>query len=415
MEWSELRERHRRGESISTLAKEYGLTRNTVRKYLAVDKPPTYPKREVPTSLLDPHKDYIRGRLAECDLSVKRLLVEIRQQGYAGGYTILKDFVLPIKKDRAVRAEIRFETPAGEQGQVDWIDLGRHSMDGEAVHLNCFVLVLGYSRAAYIEFTDNVRTETFLQCHLNAFQYLGGFPRTLLYDNTKNVVLRRDLIASRSTFNPLFADFSSALGFTPRLCRPGINGAKTKGKVENFIKFVQKDFFIGCRFDSLNDINAQAVAWLATANARVHGTTHEVPVERLGLEGLTPLDPMRPYIVVQIEKRKVTSDCFVSYRGSKYSVPWQYAGRECQLHLRFGHFDVMIDGEAVTRHEVVPGRRTVRVKEHFAGLQKLKRDINLEKHQKRMGVVFDPIRVNAPKVETRELAYYEKFAEERRR
>jgi len=409
MEWAEMRERHKRGESISRLAEEYGLTRNTVRKYVQAERPPKY-SRGSKASIIAPFEDYIRGRLAECDVSAKRILEEIRAMGYSGGYTLVKDFVLPIKQDRAVQAEIRFETRPGEQAQVDWIDLGRHDIDGEVVHLYCFTMVLGYSRYAYAEFTDNVRTETFIQCHLNGFQFFDGLPQTILYDNTKNVVLTRALKSSESTFNPFYSDFARHHDITPRLCRPGIAGARTKGKVERFIQYLQKDFFIGRSFESLNDINSQLVAWLGKANDRVHGTTHIAPSQRMKEEGLRPLDLTRPYIVTMVEFRKVTRDCFVSYKGSKYSVPWQFAGRECQLHIRFGKFDVMVDGEVVARHETVPGQRTVRIKEHFEGLYKLKRDENLERHRKRMGVVFDPVRVQLPEVQVRDPSYYDRFA-----
>ena len=409
MEWAELRERHRRGESISHLAGEFGLTRNTVRKYVQAETPPKYSRERRPT-VITPFEDYIRARLAECDLSARRIMEEIVEKGYRGGYTAVKDFVLPIKRDRAVRAEIRFETAPGEQAQVDWIDLGRHHIDGEPVHLYCFTMVLGYSRYAYAEFTDNVRTETFVQCHLDAFRCFDGFPRTMLYDNTKNVVLLRALKSSESTFNPLYRDFVQYHGITPRLCRPGIQGAKTKGKVERFIRYIEGDFFIGRAFGSLNDLNSQLIVWLSKANDRVHGTTYAVPSERLKEEGLRPLDPSRPYLVTVVEFRKVTRDCFVSYKGCRYSVPWRYAGRECQLHVRFGKFDVMIDGEVVARHEVMPGSRTIRVKEHFAGLLKVKRDENLERHQRRMGIVYDPVLIHAPEVQVREPSYYDQFA-----
>mgnify|MGYP003754548079 CR=1 FL=1 len=347
--------------------------------------------------------------MAECDLSARRIMEEIEAKGYRGGYTAVKDLVLPIKRDRAVRAEIRFETRPGEQAQVDWIDLGKQGIDHETVHLYCFTMVLGYSRYAYAEFTDNVRTETFVQCHLNAFRYFDGLPRTVLYDNTKNVVLLRALKSSESTFNPLYQDFAQHHGITPRLCRPGIAGARTKGKVERFIQYLERDFFIGRSFDSLNDINWQLIVWLSKANSRVHGTTNAVPCERLKEEGLRPLGLERPYLVTLVEFRKVTRDCFVSYRGARYSVPWRYAGRECQLHVRFDRFEVLVDGEVIARHEVVPGPRTIRVKEHFAGLNKIKRDENLERHRKRMGVVFDPLLV-PPEVQVREPSYYERFA-----
>jgi len=410
VEWAEMRERYHQGESISKLANEYGLTRNTVRKYVGSIKPPKYHVGLAKPSLLDPFKPYIDAVLKEYNISASRIFEDIKKMGFEGGYGIVKTYVRPIKQDRAVRAEIRFETKPGEQAQVDWIDLGRHEVDGEVVHLYCFTMVLGYSRYAYAEFTDNVRTETFIQCHLNGFQFFDGLPQTILYDNTKNVVLTRALKSSESTFNPFYSDFARHHDITPRLCRPGIAGARTKGKVERFIQYLQKDFFIGRSFESLNDINSQLIVWLGKANGRVHGTTHVVPSERLKEEGLRSLDPTRPYIVTMVEFRKVTRDCFVSYRGSKYSVPWQYAGRECQLHIRFGKFDVMVDGEIVARHETVPGQRTVRIKEHFAGLYKLKRDENIERHKKRMGVVFDPVRVRVPDVQVREPSYYDQFA-----
>lgn len=410
VEWAEMRERHRRGESISKLAKEYGLTRNTVRKYVGSVEPPKYHLGGEKPSFLNSFKPYIDAVLAEYNVSARRIFEDIQKMGFEGGYGIVKTYVRPIKQDRAVRAEIRFETKPGEQAQVDWIDLGRHEVDGEVVHLYCFTMVLGYSRYAYAEFTDNVRTETFIQCHLNGFHFIDGLPQTILYDNTKNVVLTRALKSSESTFNPLYSDFARHHDITPRLCRPGISGARTKGKVERFIQYLQKDFFIGRSFESLNDINSQLVTWLMKANDRVHGTTHVVPSQRLKEEGLRPMDPARPYIVTLVEFRRVSRDCFVSYKGSKYSVPWKYAGRECQLHVRFGMFDVMVEGEVVTRHETVPGNRTVRVKEHFAGLYKLKRDENLERHKKRMGVVFDPVRIQVPDVQVREPSYYDQFA-----
>jgi len=320
VEWAEMRERHRQGESISKLANEYGLTRNTVRKYVGSIKPPRYRVGLAKPSLLDPFKPYIDAVLKEYNISAKRIFEDIKEMGFEGGYGIVKTYVRPIKQDRAVRAEIRFETKPGEQAQVDWIDLGRHEIDGEVIHLYCFTMVLGYSRYAYAEFTDNVRTETFIQCHLNGFQFFDGLPQTILYDNTKNVVLTRALKSSESTFNPFYSDFARHHDITPRLCRPGIAGARTKGKVERFIQYLQKDFFIGRSFESLNDINSQLVVWLGKANDRVHGTTHEVPRARLKEEGLRPLDLTRPYIVTMVEFRKVTRDCFVSYKGSKYSV-----------------------------------------------------------------------------------------------
>ena len=174
VEWAEMRERHRHGESISRLAEEHGLTRNTVRKYVNAVSPPKYSLRGRKPSVLDPYKEYINARLAEYDVSARRILEEVKERGYQGGYGVVKRYVGPIRRDRAVLAEIRFETPPGEQAQVDWVDLGHHMVDGEAKHLSCFAMILGYSRASYAEITDNTRTDTFLQGHVNGIDYVGG-------------------------------------------------------------------------------------------------------------------------------------------------------------------------------------------------------------------------------------------------
>ena len=385
-EWFEMRERYRQGVSISQLARETGLDRKTVRRHVRSLSPPerTRIKRG---SKLDPYKDYIRGRLDKYTLTAHKLYEEICEQGYKGSYSLVKQYVRTVKGDIGTMAELRFETKPGEQGQVDWKDFGRMEMGGERVHLWAFIMVLGYSRAMYVEFTDNVRTDTFIQCHIHAFEYLGGYPKTILYDNTKNVVLKRALKSQESTWNPLYADFRDHYGFKSYLCRPGLSGAKTKGKVERAGRYIDTSFFQGLEFDSLSSLNRMALQWCDKANLRIHGTTHEVPMERLERERayLLPIRDVTPYQIVLVEHRKVSRDCFVSYRTNRYSVPWRYAGREAKLHIHNDRMDVEIGGEIVCSHVVAEGtHRCIRVKEHFSGLMKHIKDKNRREHLRRL-------------------------------
>jgi len=349
-----MRERYRQGVSISRIAMEEGLSRNTVRKYVRTDTPPAYARSRAGASKLDPFKPYIRQRLKEYPLSAARLLDEIRAQGYTGGYTILKEFTGSLRHDRSIPAELRFETPPGEQAQADWIDFKRVELDGETRHLWAFAMVLGYSRMRFVRFTTDATTPAFISCHLDAFGYFGGCTKTILYDNTKNVVLKRALRSSDSQWNPLFRDFFTHCDFRPRLCKPGLEGAKTKGKIERVAQHVRKSFFIGLEFDSLPSLNALALAWCDDVNAKVHGTTYEVPLERLKIENLRPLSSVTPYQIAQTEFRRISRDCFVSYQSNRYSVPWRHAGRNCRLLIRNGRFDVLVDEEAVATHEIVP-------------------------------------------------------------
>lgn len=140
------------------------------------------------------------------------------------------------------------------------------------------------------------------------------------------------------------------MGFIPRLCRP--YRVQTKGKIENNVGYVRRDFFLGGSFSSLADMNSQTLTWLARVNSDLHGTTHEIPLERLKSRGLKPIDGVPEYLVIREEARKIPRDCFISYLGNKYSVPYRFAG-----------------GEQVCEHEILAGScRVSRIKDHFKGL-----------------------------------------------
>jgi transposase len=364
-----IKELYAQGLSIKAIRRQTGHSRKTIRKYIKQDEPPVYKPRPRRPSKLDPYKEYICGRLKEYPLTAVRLFEEIREQGYDGGYTLVKEFARKIKGVVGVKAVYRFETLPGKQAQVDWSEVARVRVDDVMRRLHCFNMVLGYSRMRYVEFTIQTDTPTFIWCHLNAFRYFGGYPLEILYDNTRNVVLRRALKASEHRWNPLFEDFYRYYGFTPRLCR--IARSQTKGKVESVVKYVKGNFLLGRSFDSLADINAQRWKWLEKVNSRVHGTTHEVPLERLKEENLQPIDGKPEYIVYRTASRKVSRDCFISYLANRYSVPYRYAGREATVRTFHGKLQVLVEGRVVCEHALLPGKgRVARNRKHFKGLLK---------------------------------------------
>ena len=112
-------------------------------------------------------------------------------------------------------------------------------------------------------------------------------------------------------------------------------------------------------------------------NSQIHGTTHEVPLQRLKDETLNPLSSVPAYMTRKEEIRKVSRNCYVSYKGNRYSVPWKYAGRECRIIEESATLKIEIDSTAVTVHEMLSGTgRISRKKEHFEGLLKAIRDEN---------------------------------------
>lgn len=322
---------HAQGYSCRGIAARLTVSRNTVRKYLAAPEVPRATPRRPRGSKLDPYTPYLGARIAEGMDNAVVLLRELRAQGYSGGYTILKDYLHPLRRPRQPLATMRYETQPGEQAQVDFGYFRYETPDGGTKMVWAFVLVLSWSRAMYVEFVRRADTATFIRCHLNAFQRLGGVPARCLYDNTKVVVLGRDA-AGEPVWNPQFLDFSLRLGFGLALCRP--YRPQTKGRVESGVKYVRRNFWPGARFTDLDDLNRGGLRWCdEIANVRVHGTTKERPQDRLAqeravLHALPGRERLTPFLR---ETRKVGRDGFVHWEGSVYGVPWAWAGATVQV------------------------------------------------------------------------------------
>jgi transposase len=276
------------GESIRGLSRSMGRSRNTVRRYLrggaGASRRKPAPKR---AEKLDPFKSYIIERMkaaAPDRIPAAVLFREIKECGYLGGDTRVKEFVRGLSPEPPPEPVVRFETEPGRQMQADWASVGRGT--GK---LAVFIATLGWSRAAYVEFCEDERVETLTGCHENAFLAFGGVPREVLYDNMKTVVIERNTYGQGvHRFHPGFLDYARHAGFLPRLCQP--YRAQTKGKVERFIGYLKRSFWVpfaasmrqaGLEPDK-HSANAAVARWLReVANARVHGTTGEVPAERL--------------------------------------------------------------------------------------------------------------------------------------
>ena len=402
-----LRDSFDEGLSISEIARQTGHDRKTIRKYINSETPPMRNKRSRDPGKIAPFKEYIISRLNEHPLTATRIYREIQEQGFTGKYGIVKNFIREVRPKIEVPAVYRYETKPGVQGQVDWAECGKIEIDGQIRKLYCFTMVLGFSRMRFAEFTLQIDVFTLIQCHLNAFLYFGGYPQEILYDNMKQIVIDRKPISSDSTWNPKFEDFFKHYGFIPRLCRP--YRPQTKGKIENMVKFVKKDFFMGGNFNSFSDLNSQLQQWLLRVNSTIQGTTHEIPIERLKIECLNQIDGVLPYEIVKEESRKISKDAFLSYLGNGYSVPYKFAGRTARLQIQETTFTVFVGKELVCRHEIISGHGKVsRNKDHFKGLLSEILTQNSASRVKSQSVIC----FKDPEVEKRPLSFYDTFSKE---
>lgn len=356
--WMNIRSDRQKGLNYTEIGRKHGIDPRTAKKYAKAEEKPTY-KSRTKQSILDPYKEAIDTMLAEAPYSAVILLERITEQGYTGKYTIVKDYVRTKKKELNHQATVRFETIPGLQGQVDWAHFEQYKVfeEGQYKKLYCFLMILGYSRTRYIEFVTDMTTDTLLRCHISAFHYFGGYPQEILYDNMKQVVVKRLLKQKDSTLNSQFEDFAGFYGFKPVLCRP--YRGQTKGKIERTVSYVRSNFMTGIKYDSLQDLNSQAHAWCNKVNAKVHGTTNRVPLSELQKENLNPLT--REYIMDKIEFRKIGKDCLISYNGSKYSVPSKYALKEAAVRKIGNILAIYYQTELIAQHRLSYTKKSLNV------------------------------------------------------
>ena len=296
----------REGMSKSSIARRLGISRETVRKYAL--KPEGYVpviSRKPNENLVDEHLPYIAAMLEtaktnKVEIPTTVIYDEIVKRGYLGSLRWLQQVMQKYELRRRVKEEeklIRFETDAGYQMQVDWVEFPKDN-------LSAFVATMGYSRASYVEYVENEKIETLIACHLNAFNYFGGVVKEALYDNMRTVIIKRNAYGfGKHQLNPMFEDFAKHCGFKIRVCKP--YRAKTKGKVERFNHYLRYSFHnsLSVRLAmkryvmNIDNANSEVRKWLdEVANKRIHQTTLQIPFSLLAEEHYHLLPLPKPYL-----------------------------------------------------------------------------------------------------------------------
>jgi transposase len=358
--------------SRSAIARRLSVHRWTVRRALkSTNGPPADGRggRVGGPQKLDAFRDYLQERASKYpELTRTKLLKEIREQGYTGGKTMLGEYLQEIRPRRPLKAFLRLETRPGEFAQVDWANVGTITIGNAKRKLSCFVMVLSYSRMMYLEFTLSQRLEDFLSCHVKAFEFFGGIPDRINYDNLKTVVLLR--VGQEIRFQPHFMSFAGFYVFDPVPC--GVRQAHEKGKVESGIKYVRSSFLAGRELGSFSDLQRGAIAWRdEEANVRIHGTTHERPIDRF--EGERPhLHPMPSpeFDCAIIESVPATRQALISFQCNRYSVPFRYANQTLTLRATPHELEIYAESHRpVARHvRSYEKYRVFEKPEHYEGL-----------------------------------------------
>lgn len=365
----DIRSLAKKGHSRRQIAKMTGLNRRTVSKYLEEGTLPVYQQQQR-QSKLESFKPLINGWLEQTDYQATRIHEMLIGEGFDGSYSTVRRYVESIKERRARKAYIRFETTPGQQAQVDFGDFQIQNADGTSITIYCFMMVLGYSRHVYIEFIDKCTMPKFLACHSHAFGFFGGVPSEILYDNMKNVVVKR--LAGTVQWNKTFEAFCVHYGFKPLATPPYSPWAK--GKVERPIDYLRNRFWAGYVFKAIIPANTEVRQWInGVASQRIHGTTKEkVEARFLREKPYLGALPRQPYDISEKVYRKVHKDCQLSFGGNRYVVPHQYAGQKILLKIRDGILRVFDDARMVTAYRIPNGKGQTLAHPQF--YQRLKAD-----------------------------------------
>jgi transposase len=371
--WTTIRYLHAQGLGVRAISRELGVARKTVRRALRGDGPPKYERPPRPNPQLAPFAAQIRELYFAKRLIGSRILREVRALGYAGSpsafYAHLKALKALAPAGAGSKVTERFETPPGHQAQFDWSPY-QVEFAGGWRRVVVFGMTLGYSRRThYAASLDETQASVF-EAVEGALWHFGGAPKELLVDNPKAFVL--DAHPARFRWNPQFLELCGHYRLAPRAC--AVRRPQTKGKVERPFFYLEQQFIKGRAFrDLAHFAEALAAFEREDLDVRVHATTRERPLDRFAAERphLTPL-PEGRFVGSRAETRKVSWDCLVAFRGSRYSAPAAYAGKPVWLLVSRGERLLVLDARraVLAEHALSPTRGAMVVDPaHYAGVR----------------------------------------------
>lgn len=368
----QIREFADRGWGSKRIATELGVARNTVRRYLrgkADAEVQVRPTRRCLDEDGRAEAKQLFTSLAEGNAVV--VAHELANRGVAVSARTVQRVVADLRREQRAAdvASVRYETAPGYQMQIDF-GQKQVRIAGVLVRVHLLVAVLSHSRRLFVKAFLSERQDDWREGIAEAFRRFGGVPRTLLGDNARALVLGREHVAGTVVFHPGYLAFCRDWDVTPRACRP--YRARTKGKTESGVKYVKRNGLAGREFASFAVLETHLVAWMAEADQRIHGTTHEAPLLRFDREerqALRPLPSLPLPVREQRLQRRVAHDALVDVDTVRYSVPHRLVRDTVEVVVGEREVRIFRGTELVAQHErsVEPYARVIDAK-HYDGL-----------------------------------------------
>ena len=358
---------------IGTIAQQLGIHHGVVRRVLSAHGSSN--KSSPPRArLVDPYLPFIAQTLEKYpNLHASRLYQMVRERGYEGSESHFRRLVAGLRPRRQPEPFMRLSALPAEEAQVDWGHFGKHQVGAATRPLVAFVMTLSWSRMTWVQYFHDMKMTNFQRGHVDAFEFFGGVPRKLLYDNLKSAVTER--IGGAIRFNDDLLELASHYGFEPRAAAP--RRGNEKGRVERTIGYIRTSFFAARQFTDIDDLNRQALQWSLDVSAhrrwpdddkkRVY---EQFEAERLKLRALPPT----PFECWQRLPVKVGRTPWVRFDSNDYSVPARCVRREVLVLADHQRVRIVADGDLVADHARSYGRRdTVSNPEHLEQVVAIKR------------------------------------------
>lgn len=364
--------RLRQGQSEREIARDVGISRPTVHKYKIMAEKEGYLEQErglaeieqiaeilgpaphpprVPSSL-EPYQEIVE-RMLEQGVEMTAMWQRLRDDhGYQGSYSSVRRLVHRLRVvDKSEEAVIRVHSEPGEEMQVDFGSVGRlfDPKTGSLRTAYVFVATLSYSRHQYAELVFDQKVSTWIRLHRHAFEHFGGVPRKVKPDNLKAAVIK--VLVYDPVLGEAYRRMALHYGFLISPTAPG--EPQQKGKVENGVHYVKRNFIAGQEFADINFANRRLLKWIfEVAGIREHGTTHRAPLYLFAeyeQEALQLL-PEEPFDLMAIKPVSVHQDCHVVIDGSFYSVPYTWIGQKLDAYIHENIIEIYAGHELVSTH-----------------------------------------------------------------
>ena len=350
--WQQVKALSAAGRGIKSIAKQIGVSKNTVRRYLRSTEPPEFKAREY-EKMLDGYKGDVEKMLTNRYIGT-RIFSELSKIGYQGSLSTVHRYIHEARREEDISSKVttRVETPPGKQMQYDWKEWDL-PVCGKTLRVYLHEVVLSYSRKKYYAYSLSITTRDVIRAIVEAIEFFGGVAAELVIDNPKQMVITHDRDGI-VRFNDEFLRFCGFYGIEPFACKN--YRARTKGKAERPFYYAQEHLLRGLELQELAEFDLKVAEFMNEYNRRPHSTLKEPPDERFLVEkaDLRDIPSVEPTSLYDRPVATVSNDGYISWDGSLYPVPMRFALRTVWVEPVFGRLLRVYDdkGVMVAKHEV---------------------------------------------------------------